>query len=312
MLHHVRNVGRADFAPNAHLTVSAEFLDQMFSALKRQNIDFVTLDEVARRLRNGHVGNRFVAVTFDDGYRDNSEIAAPILQKHNIPYTVFVATGLIEGTAELWWDVLEAVIRSQPLLSIKMHGETVKIDCRTIAAKYLTYDRLLGYLTQDIDEQDQRQWVRELAVLYDVDVGRMMADEMMTWAEIRQLAQDPLCTIGAHTVDHFALARLDEANARQQMQESADILEAELGSRPLHFAYPYGYAEAAAKREFDIAEELGFATAVTTRAGVIFKAHGKQMTALPRISINGHFQKIRYVKTLLSGLPTLLASRGQK
>ena len=83
-----------------------------------------------------------------------------------------------------------------------------------------------------------------------------------------------------------------------------------LGSK--HFAYPYGYPAAAGAREFELTANLGFESAVTTRPGVIYAYHKNRMTALPRISLNGHFQKNRYTKSLLSGLATLLANKMRK
>jgi peptidoglycan/xylan/chitin deacetylase (PgdA/CDA1 family) len=79
-----------------------------------------------------------------------------------------------------------------------------------------------------------------------------------------------------------------------------------------HFAYPYGYAQAVGEREVGLAAEAGFETAVTTRHGVIHHAHNGYMTALPRISLNGKYQDIAYVKAMFSGLTSVLASRGKR
>jgi peptidoglycan/xylan/chitin deacetylase (PgdA/CDA1 family) len=85
---------------------------------------------------------------------------------------------------------------------------------------------------------------------------------------------------------------------------SRSVIEAALGVRPQHFAYPVGDATAAGPREFAIAAELGFKTAVTTRPGVLFPEHRDHLTALPRISVNGEFQQLRYISVLLSGAAT--------
>ena len=82
------------------------------------------------------------------------------------------------------------------------------------------------------------------------------------------------------------------------------MIEAALGVRPAHLAYPVGDRSAAGPREFKIASELGFKTAVTTRPGVIFRRHAGHLTALPRISLNGNFQRPRYAKVLISGAAT--------
>ena len=121
------------------------------------------------------------------------------------------------------------------------------------------------------------------------------------------MAADPLCTIGAHTVNHEMLRKVpDDASVRAEMEMSRAVLEAALGVRPEHLAYPVGDPTSAGRREFRIASELGFKTAVTTRPGVLFKAHRDHLTALPRISVNGEFQRQRYLKVLMSGAATAM------
>ena len=114
-------------------------------------------------------------------------------------------------------------------------------------------------------------------------------------------------TIGAHTVSHSMLKKIpDDAAVRAEMEQSRAVLEAALGKRPEHLAYPVGDPTSAGPREFRIAAELGFKTAVTTRPGVLFKAHRDHLMALPRISINGEFQRSRYLKVLMSGAATAM------
>ena len=130
------------------------------------------------------------------------------------------------------------------------------------------------------------------------------ADLCMDWQELATLAADPLVTIGAHTVNHPILTKVDDKAVRSELDNSRAVIEAALGVRPQHLAYPVGDRSAAGPREFKIAAELGFKTAVTTRPGVIFRKHAEHLTALPRISLNGDFQRPRYAKVLISGAAT--------
>jgi peptidoglycan/xylan/chitin deacetylase (PgdA/CDA1 family) len=84
------------------------------------------------------------------------------------------------------------------------------------------------------------------------------------------------------------------------------VIEAALSVRPQHLSYPYGDRSSAGAREFEIAAELGFKTAVTTRPGVLFPQHKQHLTALPRLSLNGDYQRIRYLRVLLSGSATAM------
>ncbi|NKB53550.1 MAG: polysaccharide deacetylase family protein, partial [Rhizobiaceae bacterium] len=96
--------------------------------------------------------------------------------------------------------------------------------------------------------------------------------------------------------------------AQEEVTQGAAILASELGQRSRHFAYPYGYRNAASTRDFGLMSDLGFTSAVTTRGGMLFPAHQDHMTALPRISINGLYQKMRYFGPLTTGLPTRLGN----
>jgi peptidoglycan/xylan/chitin deacetylase (PgdA/CDA1 family) len=96
----------------------------------------------------------------------------------------------------------------------------------------------------------------------------------------------------------------DDASVRAEMEQSRAVLDAALGTRPEHIAYPVGDPTSAGPREFRIAAELGFKTGVTTRPGVLFKVHRDHLLALPRISVNGEFQQQRYLKVLMSGAGT--------
>jgi peptidoglycan/xylan/chitin deacetylase (PgdA/CDA1 family) len=126
----------------------------------------------------------------------------------------------------------------------------------------------------------------------------------MNWEELATLAADPLVTIGAHTVNHVMLAKVAEKSARSEMEMSRSVIAAALGRSPDHLSYPVGDPTSAGPREFRLASELGFKTAVTTRPGVIFPEHRAHLTALPRISLNGEHQQLRFVRVLLSGAAT--------
>ena len=150
---------------------------------------------------------------------------------------------------------------------------------------------------------------RALFERHRVNLGAFCGDLCMDWQELATLAADPLVTIGAHTVNHPILTKVDDKAVRAEIENSRAVIEAALGVRPRHLAYPVGDRSAAGAREFKIASDLGFSTAVTTRPGVIFPQHADHLLALPRISLNGNFQKQRYAKVLISGSATALNNR---
>ena len=308
-LHHVRPDSTNKFSPNAHLSVEVEFLEAVIQFLNQRQIEIISLDEANERILQPRHGGRFAVLTFDDGYRDTLENAAPLMRKYDVPYIVYIAPGFIDGSADLWWEGIEELVSKNEHIALDNEGEIIELTCDDLESQIRTYHYLLNHFIDKTPELEQRQNVRELCLAHGIDLDGRLKAEMMNWDEVRQIAKDPLCTVGAHTLNHMALARLDEKSAVLEMTSGSKRLQEILGTMPRHLAYPYGYRAAAGSRDFNLAKEAGFSTAVTTRPGMIFPQHRDHLTALPRISVNGLFQQLRYFAPLTSGLPTRLSSR---
>jgi peptidoglycan/xylan/chitin deacetylase (PgdA/CDA1 family) len=308
-LHHVRPPRADEFQPNRLLEVSPQFLEDVIREMRRSNVDLVDLDEMHRRLREQDFRRSFFCFTFDDGYRDNARHAVPILRKHEVPFALYIPTSFPDRRGELWWLTLEAAIARVSRFALVMDGQDRRFDCHTAEEKYELYEHIYWWLRSLPTEDALRDAVREIGARYGVDSAAICDDLCMTWDEIAEVARDPLATIGAHTVNHVMLKKGTDDSVRSEMQLSAATIEAALGKRPTHFSYPVGDRTSAGPREFRIAAELGFKTAVTTRPGVLFPEHALHLTALPRISLNGEYQEQRYAKVLLSGAATALWNR---
>jgi len=305
-LHHVRPPRPDRFQPNRLLEVTPRFLTRVVRTLRRSGFDFLSLDEMHHRMTERDFSRRFVCLTFDDGYRDTLQWAYPILKDAEVPFAVYVPTSFPDRLGELWWLALEAVIARNDRIGLAIDGRDRKFDCRTVAEKRALYDELYWWLRSRSTEAELREVVRNLAAFYHVDIAAFCNELCMSWSELAELAADPLVTIGAHTVTHPMLAKLTRDAVRSEMDLSRSVIEAALALRPQHLSYPFGDRTSAAAREFEIAAELGFKTAVTTRPGVLFPGHSQRMLALPRISPNGDYQRIRYVRVLLSGAATAM------
>jgi peptidoglycan/xylan/chitin deacetylase (PgdA/CDA1 family) len=302
-LHHVRPARPDAFQPNQILEIEADFLDRMIVRLRRRGIDLVSIEEVRRRLVERDLGRQFVALTFDDGYLDNLQHALPVLQRHEVPFALYIATSFPDRLGELWWVALERAVAKSDRLVIEIEGKTRFLEATGASAKRRAFEEIYWWLRSIKDEEGLRRAVRDICARYGVDLLAPCRELCMDWPQIAQIASSPLCTIGAHTISHCFLTKVSDEVARFEMKRSAEVIEAALGKKPEHFAYPYGDAS---RREFEIAAELGFKTAVTTRAGVLVPRHRDHLTALPRISVNGAFQALRYLDVLISGVPFAL------
>ncbi len=309
MFHRVRPARDDAFQPNRALEITPRFLDEVLTSLRAEGVEIVTIDEVHRRLMAGERSRRFVALTFDDGFRDNLEYAWPVLKRHQAPFTIYVPSDFAEGRGELWWIVLEMAIAGHDQIEVTLDGAEHVFDCPTPETKLQTFTTIYRHLRSRETEAELRQVCRELAFGYGIDIGKLCRETCMGWDELAFLAGDPLVTIGAHTVTHPILTKVSAEAARSEMLDGARTIAAKLGKMPAHFAYPVGTTDAAGPREFAIAAGAGFKTAVTTRPGVLFPDHVRHLSALPRISVNGAFQRMRYLDVLLSGAPSALLNR---
>ncbi|HEV7327892.1 MAG TPA: polysaccharide deacetylase family protein [Bosea sp. (in: a-proteobacteria)] len=311
-LHHVRQAAAGSgFRPNGLLEVTPEFLDRALTLIRAEGYDIVSLDEALARLADPTPGRFFVALAFDDGYRDNLDHAWPVLAKHQAPWTLYVVRGFAERTARLWWLELEEAIRALPRVSVELPDGRFDAAAGTDAEKQTAFDRLYWRLRKG-PEAILLSAISELTTQAGIDPEALVERECLPTETLRSLAGAPGVTIGAHTLSHPMLAKHPEDVARREIAESKAWLEATLEMPIRHFAYPVGDPGSAGPREFAFAKEAGFASAVTTRPGHLFAEHAEHLHALPRVSLNGLHQSDAALKALLSGLPFLLWNRGRK
>lgn len=306
MLHHVRPPRDAEFQPNHHLEVAPEFLGTILAYLRARNIDIITMDEVHQRLIERNFSRRFACFTLDDGYRDNRDFALPVMREFDAPLTVYVASDFAEGAGRLWWVALEMVIARASSIDVKIGNAASRLDTSTPSAKQAAFDRVHDWLRALPGEHDIQREISALCVRHGVDESAICRELCMSWDELKPFADDPLVTIGAHTITHCNLAKQTEEVAANEIATSRVRIESALQCPVLHLAYPYGDRIAAGPREFALAQSAGFKTAVTTRPGMIFPESADHLTALQRVSLNGNYQDQRILPVLTSGAATAM------
>lgn len=316
MLHHILPDAVQDdakFRPNGLLEITPDFLEQVIVYLQAHDYEIISLDEAQQRLKNKvkKTNKPYVVFTIDDGYLDNLLHAYPIFKKYNCPFTIYVATDLCDHKLFMWWRALDAVIKQNDHVSFEGFGIKIDQSTQNTAEKYVAYKQIYWQL-RDMAETEKTDAVQALAKKYGFDALEETKSVAMSWQQIRELEQDELVTIGAHTISHSALAKLNDANAKFEIEQSRAIIKAKTGIECEHFCYPYGSPAEANLREFKLTERAGYKSAVTTQKGMIYAEHGAHLFALPRVSLNGEYQNIRFIKTYISGLPFMLWNRFKK
>ena len=301
-LHNVRPEPAESFEPNRILKVTPGFLEAAIETVEKAGYDIVSLDEAARRMKAEGETQPFACFTFDDGYRDNRDYAYPIFKARCLPFAIYVPTAYADGEGDLWWFVLEAAIRKVDRLEVTLDGAMRIFATSTPEAKDRAFYEIYWPLRAK-PESELRATVRQIAEAAGYDASTLCRDLIMDWDELRALASDPLVTIGAHTRGHYAIAKLSEEDARAEIGDSVKRIEQELARPCPHFSFPYGDACSAGERDFEIVRSLGLETAVTTHKDVLRSRHRAAMTGLPRVSLNGDYQKPHYVAIMMTGLP---------
>jgi peptidoglycan/xylan/chitin deacetylase (PgdA/CDA1 family)/CelD/BcsL family acetyltransferase involved in cellulose biosynthesis len=250
-----------------------EFLKKNFRVISLDNIADATFANVKEKY--------CVAITFDDGYRDNFLYAFPVLKSLEVPATIFLATGNIESGEAPWYDEISLAFKltarrhlaiglpGVPDASLEGHTERLSVMSKTLA-----------WLRQLTAAERNRMIPRVLEAL-DVRGHLSLPSPMLNWEEIRQMAKQNI-TFGAHTVTHPSLAKLDVDELDAEIVGSKAKIEERLQLPVRHFAYPFGQPADIGLEAKKTVQKAGFSTAVTTIWG--FNRPGDDLFELKRFS----------------------------
>ena len=226
------------------------------------------LDGAVRRLRDGSLPARAAAITFDDGYADNHDVALPILQRHGLRASFFVSTGYLDGGRMFNDSVIEA-LRGATVDVLDLQGTDIGDLGRHPIGSYDQRRRLIGELLDRLRPLSFAQrgvFCRQLQ--QRVGSRDLPTDLMMASTQVCALHRAGM-QIGAHTVLHPILSRLDDADALSEMRGSRETLETLLDAPVRLFAYPNGRPTVDySARSVELAREAGFDAAVSTAWGV--------------------------------------------
>lgn len=236
------------------------------------------LDQAVLQLRAGTLPARAACITFDDGYADNHQVALPILQRHGLTATFFIACGFLDG-GRMWNDSVIETVRRAPgaaldltSLGLGRHGLSTTAERQAAIATLVTQIKYRPL--------DERVALAEtLAALARV---ALPDDLMMSSLQVKALRHCGM-QIGAHTVSHPILARLNEAQARHEIETGQQVLAQLLGERISLFAYPNGKpGDDYTLRDVALVRGLGFDAALSTQWGA--STQGDDMFQLRRFT----------------------------
>ncbi len=300
MYHRVAEIGSDPWG----LCVSPQHFAEHLQVLQKLGC-VVSLRQLQQMLENGKHPSRSVVVTFDDGYADNLYNAKPLLEKYNIPATVFFTTGYMNLKQELWWDELDRLLL-QPgtlpeILQLKINGEDFSWSLGNAAtytqAEYQQYRNLLVW-QENLPSVRHRLYYSLYKLLYPLPTNQRqeIIDKILTWgslkAEVRETHRfltleemdkfqpSELIEIGGHSVNHPFLSTISYASQEEEIKQNKAHLEDIFSSPVVSFAYPHGDFN---PDTVQILRQLKFSCACTTNIGRV--ARECSPFELPRVQV---------------------------
>ena len=224
----------------------------------KKNRNVMALGELVRLLREAApLPPRTVVVTLDDGYRDNLDIVAPILERHGVPATIYLCTAYVTRSENQWADVVYGTLRHRSNHVLRLSGD-VTLDLHDPNQLGRACAQITGQLLSAGREQRE-----ELLA----DLGRQLEPTgraprlTLTWDEVRQLARDhPTIELGTHTDEHLDLTARSVEDAVGAIRRSQETFEQEVGRPAIHFSFPYSRSS---KSLITQLPSLGIETAMT-------------------------------------------------
>lgn len=257
------NIESTWFWPNRPGTGIATFARQMRVLHRIANV--VPLEDALDALAAGHpLPPRAVALTFDDGYRDNLELAAPVLRGYGMPATIYLVPGFLAGEQHAWWERLGWAVRQARGRRLRLAGHELLLGDDGNVAALRAVEALVKRMTHDERMNAVEQLVEDLRPR-----GEYRADELfLDWDDARGLAPAGM-TVGSHTLAHAILGRETAADQRVDLRESRRLLQRELGAEVATLAYPNGTRADYDDATFAAAREAGYSHALTAWGGAV-------------------------------------------
>lgn len=302
MLHRVLpEQERNQYTLNKDLAISPEKLDEFILLFKAKGYKFISLDDLQSWLeKKKKIRQKFICLTFDDGYRDNLIHGVPILEKHKVPATIYITNCLPNGTGILWWYLFETHAKTAKKLNLNSSIGRLDFSWENSEQAYVQFGSISDAI-KSIPISELQTVLMEGFGKTALEFEELCRSVSLSWDEIATLSRHPLITIGAHTMQHVSVKQQNYEVVKAEMSSSKKELEHYIGKEVKHFAYPFGGTFDVSSKDLEISESCGFRTSTLNQAGNIFRNNHKSMHALARMPL-GNSTDDQRLKYYLNGI----------
>lgn len=250
------------------LTVSPAVFNDMLSEIKNHNFEIVSLDSLFDDEKNfiGSESLKFV-ITFDDGYRNNYDLAFPILQKHNTTATIYLSYGHLQGDYSFWYEKLAGCLENAQTENIDLTdiGSTL-FSLRSVKEREEAITKLNLWLKQFNNADRLKKLEIILSRLHKRDAIPDVSP-MLTWEMVQEM-QNAGISFGSHTISHPILSNEDSHSIQHEVMMSKKLIEEKIGRSVTGFAYPNGTRNDYNEMVLKYVSKAGYLHATTTIPGI--------------------------------------------
>ena len=245
--------------------ISVRLFEKQIAYLVK-NYNIISMDEIVEKVQKRKSLRRLVAITFDDGFKDNYEKAYPILKKYSVPATIFLTTGYIESRTIPWFIKLRYMFMKTNKTKLNLTiNKKIIIPMKTKEEKFTASEKVMVYL-KDCPNDQKIYLLDRIGMELAVNEFKELSDLMLTWNEIKEMSENGI-SFGAHTVNHPVLTKIPQHTIKEEILQSKQTIEEKIGKPVTGFAYPFGNEGQYNSYIFKILQKLQFKFALTSTMG---------------------------------------------
>ncbi|WP_047048951.1 polysaccharide deacetylase family protein [Vibrio mexicanus] len=270
---------KASHNTSPRLEISKKFLEEIISLQDSHSVEFVTIDQLLEVISNETNGT-YGCLTFDDGFADNYQLAFPILKKSGIPFTIYLSTGYPDHVICHSSEIIKEELTNKGHLWIA--GE--KISCKELGLEAAISKALKLIDAQSTNPAQQKRLLQE-----HIDNFESYYYLGLSWAQLREMLDSGLLTVGLHTHTHPNLTELTQDEIANEITYCNKRIEEELGLNATHLAYPFGRYN---PKVINVIRSMPIQTAVTTEERLITYDRYDYLV-MPRVrAVDGQLEEI--------------------
>lgn len=278
-LHRVRQPQQPGYTANDLIEMSQQRLEAAIKHLQSIGAVFVGANDLALPQPAGDIR---VHLTMEDGYKDQLQVALPLLEHYNLPFTLFLTTGIPDRQAVIWWCLLDELFRKGLRLQLPSFNIDINAARMNDEQKEDAFDFLKDFFHENYFAF--KEMIDEALAKSGLENTTFLEQHGLTWHELRQLAKNRLCALGNHTHQHFRLSKLSKEQLNQDVSHAQKRIQKETGQCPKSFAFPFGAADDLI--DASLITEPSLRYFFTRETGIIRNFSKSNHQRIPRYALN--------------------------